>query len=226
MKKGQKIMTLTIGLICFVLSYVMFMQFKFVKKTEFTTIKNMRTDELKEELLLWKKKYEETEVQISETRDKIEEYKKTIENNQETSQLINSELQENKLALGKTNVEGEGVIIEYKDGTRKVTYNDLLKLVNELNEADAEAISINDQRVIYTTEIVEADSQICINGEKFTSPYTIKVIGNQRYLESVLKGKGRLVDSASGNGKSVYIETKNNIQIPKYDGRIKADNIK
>lgn len=225
LKKGKITVTITIGMISFILAFVIFMQFKFVQNTDITSIKNMREDELREELALWKSKYEEVETQLEETDSKISEYEKNIENNEETSKLINEELQQNKLLLGQTDITGEGVIIYYEDGTKRVTASDLLKLVNELNLAEAEAISINDQRIINTTEIVAVDSYIYINGERTTGPYTIKVIGNKKYLESSLTGKNRLVETAPSEGKIVSVETKNNIQIQKYNGEIKADNI-
>lgn len=225
LKKGKITVTITIGMISFILAFVIFMQFKFVQNTDITSIKNMREDELREELALWKSKYEEVETQLEETDSKISEYEKNIENNEETSKLINEELQQNKLLLGQTDITGEGVIIYYEDGTKRVTASDLLKLVNELNLAEAEAISINDQRIINTTEIVAVDSYIYINGERTTGPYTIKVIGNKKYLESSLTGKNRLVETAPSEGKLVSVETKNNIQIQKYNGEIKADNI-
>lgn len=225
LKKGKITVTITIGMISFILAFVIFMQFKFVQNTDITSIKNMREDELRDELAVWKSKYEEIETQLEETNSKIEEYEKNIENNEETAQLIDEELKQNKLLLGRTDVTGEGIIIYYKDGNKKVTATDLLKLVNELNLSEAEAISINDQRIVNTTEIVAVDSYIYINGERTTGPYTIKVIGNRKYLESALTGKGRLVETAPTDGKEVSIESKNNIQIQKYSGELKADNI-
>ena len=60
LKKGKGIMTITIGLICFVLAYVMFMQFKVVEETNITQIETMRESELTEKLASWKEKYEES----------------------------------------------------------------------------------------------------------------------------------------------------------------------
>ena len=224
-KQGKTTVTVTIGILSFILAFVMFMQFKFVQQTDLTSIKNMREDELKEELVLWKSKYEEVEEQLQETRNKIAEYEKTIANNEEASKLVEEELQQNKLLLGQTDVEGEGIIIYYADGEKKVLATDLLTLVNELNLVEAEAISINGQRIIATTEIAGADSYIYINGERTTSPYEIRVIGNKRYLESAMIGQGGLVDTAPKKGKVMSVESKNNVQIPKYNGELKANNI-
>ena len=59
MKKGKKTMIVTIGLICFVLSYVMFMQFKTVEETNITEIENMSAAELREKSVAWRERYEQ-----------------------------------------------------------------------------------------------------------------------------------------------------------------------
>ena len=79
MKKGKIVMTITIGLVCFVLALVMSMQFKVVRETDITSIENMRETELRTELANWKSKYEETNQKYEETISKIDEYKKTTE---------------------------------------------------------------------------------------------------------------------------------------------------
>ena len=223
--KGKKAVTITIGIMSFILAFVMFMQFKFVQQTDFASIKSMREDELREELALWKNKSEEVEIQLQEVNGKIRDYETNIENNEATAQLIDKELQQNKLLLGETNVTGEGVIIYYEDDSKKVNATDLLRLVNELNLAGAEAIAINDQRIVNITEIASADSYIYINGQRTTAPYTIKVIGNKKYLESGLTAKGGIVDTATKEGKQILVESKNNVQIQKYDGEYEINNI-
>ena len=59
MNKGKLVMTITIGLVCFVLLYVMFLQFKVVEQTDLTEIEAMQEKELREALASWKAKYED-----------------------------------------------------------------------------------------------------------------------------------------------------------------------
>ena len=83
MKKGKITMIITIGISCFALVLVMFMQFKIVNETDITSIENMREAELRTELANWKSKYEETNQKYEETTQKIEEYKQTSQSNEE-----------------------------------------------------------------------------------------------------------------------------------------------
>lgn len=92
MKKGKGIMTVTIGIICFVLAYVMFMQFRTIEETNITQIENMRESELSEKLASWKEKYEEASLKLEETNEKLQEYKQKREANEEASELLDKEL--------------------------------------------------------------------------------------------------------------------------------------
>ena len=68
-------MSITIGIACFALMLVMFMQFKVVKQTDIAEIENMRESELRVELSDWKNKYTELNERYTEVTDKIAEYK-------------------------------------------------------------------------------------------------------------------------------------------------------
>ena len=55
-----------------------------------------------------------------------------------------------------------------------------------------------------------------ISGQRVTSPFVIKVIGNQTYLSSNLSLKDSgYIDRNRARGMQIEIQTKNNIQIIK-----------
>lgn len=228
-KKGKITMTITIGIACFVLVLVMFMQFKIVNETDITSIENMRETELRTELANWKSKYDEVNAQYEETQSKIEEYKQTKESNEETEKLVDEELAIVNMNLGKTDVEGEGIEIILKETDNEeisqINADDLLVIVNALKLAGAEAISINDERIINMSDIVNINANtddlfVRINGQRILAPYVIKAIGNQTYLESELLGNGGYVDQLRTIGHDVSIEKKDNIKILKYNDEI------
>ena len=161
MKKGKGIMTITIGLICFVLAYVMFMQFRTIEETNITQIENMRESELSEKLASWKEKYEEASLKLEETNAKLQEYKQKREANEEASELLDKELEQAQAIVGLTDVRGNGVIVTYTEDTTtesgKIRDSHLIELVNELKLAGAEAISINDQRITNMSNIINVD---------------------------------------------------------------------
>lgn len=226
LKKGKITMIIIVGLVCFVLILVMSMQFKVVKQTDITSIENMREAELREELANWKEKYDEVDSKYNETIEKLNEYKETEKSNEETEKVIDNELEQVNMLLGKTDVQGKGIEIFLRDTedeeVPKINADDLLVIVNALKLAGAEAISINDQRIINMTDIVNVDTYIKVNGNRILAPYTIKAIGNQIYLESELIGNGGYVDTLRKSEHSIEIQKKDNVEILKYNGEIKT----
>lgn len=225
LKKGKITMIITIAIACFALALVMTMQFKIVNETDITSIENMREAELRSELANWKSKYEETNAQYEETIKKINEYKQTSQSNEETEALVDSELEQVNMLLGKTDVEGEGIEVTLRekedDEIARINADDLLLIVNALKQAGAEAISINDERIVNMSDIVDINGTfIKVNGKRILAPYIIKAIGNQSYLESALIGNGGHVDDMRKLGQDVSITKSNKVTILKYNDEI------
>jgi len=222
--KNKIIMSITLGLVCFALVYVMYIQFKTVRETDLIALETMRETELRTELVSWKTKYEEASKKYDETSLKIQEYNDAISTSKESSVILQEELMQANMLFGTTQVTGEGVIVILQDTEEKsITDIDLLLLLNELRVAGAEAISINGQRICPMTEIRTVYNFIFVNGERITSPYTVKAIGNSNYLESGLTIKGGYVDETKILGEKIDITKENNILIERYDGQIKID---
>lgn len=225
--KEKITIVLTIFFICIVLVSVTFMQFKTVEKALETDIENMRETELREQISNYKTKYSQTAQKLEENNNKIQEYKEKVESNEAASELLEEELLQSNLLLGKTNVSGEGIVITLSDNQESIiTAEDLRELINELKYAGAEAISINDIRIINLTDIVDVGNFILVKEQRLSSPFVIKAIGNQTYLFSNLSSKNGYVETYINNGKSVKLEKQRNIQILKYNGDIKMKYMK
>ena len=228
-KKGKIILMITIGLTAFILTMVMFTQFKTVQETDITGIETMREAELRTELASWKSKYEDALSKIEETESKIEEYNEEIENNNDLTEILTEELEEAEMYAGYTDLQGQGIIITLEDSDiAQIEASDLITLLNELKAAGAEAISINGERVVSTTDIVDLDYKyIVINTTlkytRISSPYTVKAIGDQKYLESAITIKYGYLDSMDANGKTVSYELSDEVLVEKYDGDIEYE---
>lgn len=227
--KEQLVMGIIIGLVCIVLICVMFVQFKTVEETDITAIENMKEDELRTTLSEWKTKYEETYEKYEETIATIDEYNKKIESSEEASELLDKELENSNLIVGNTDIYGEGIIVTLTDNNNQVIVaEDLLELINELRYAGAEAISINDVRIINTTDIVEVgNTLIMVGGQRQSSPYVVKAIGNQAYLSSILSLKNSgFIDKYNNSGKTVTLVANKKVEILKYNGETEIKYIK
>lgn len=163
---------------------------------------------------------------ISDLESKIEQYEKSeVDKNVIAENLYNDAMKYRMLA-GYVDLEGEGIILEINDppvdlqfggGYTIVDELDLiLQIISILNAADAEAISINDQRYTSFTEIVRAGNHIEINGVSNSSPIVIKAIGNPSTLESALTIKHGIIWQIRNLDYIVHIRQDNNIFIPRY----------
>ena len=226
--KERIVMSITIGIACFALMLVMFMQFKVVQHTDITAIETMKESDLRLELKSWNEKYDELNGKYEELVSKINEYKTEKESDAQTAQLLQTELEQLNEELGKTDVEGEGIVIQLTDkgGTQlsedvlvdNITSRQLLTSINDLFSAGAEAISLNGHRITAMTAIYEIGTEfIKVNGDKITSPYVINAIGNADYLKSAVSGKGGGVDELKELGHETSVDTSKKVKIEKYD---------
>lgn len=226
MKKGEITITITIGLMCLILTAVIFVQMKTINQTDITSLENMREDELRTEISNFKQKITETEQQLNETNQKIKEYELAINTDKEASKILAEELEKQNNILGKNEVKGSGVVITLTDTrAQKITSEDLRQLLNQLKADGAEAISINEQRIVYDSYVVDLGGTfISVNGERLVSPYTVKAIGNQTYLESGLSKKQYgYIDTKLEEGKDVILERKDDILINAYKGNLNME---
>lgn len=220
--KGKVTMLIAIGCMACILTTIMFVQFKTVKETDITAIETMRETELRTELSNWKSKYDEINLKLEDMETKIAEYKSDIENKEESSKLLENELEETRRLLGYTSLRGQGIVIHLDNSENKqVQSTDLLALVNELRLAGAEAISINDERIINNTEIANVDTRfIIINGKRIVGPFEVKAIGDKKYLESAISIKGGYVDEMTAKELKIDYNVQDDITILKYNGEI------
>lgn len=227
MDKSKLPVSITICIMCFIIVYIMCIQFKTAGSIEESSLETMRENELREALANWKQEYEEVNKELESNKQKIKEYKDKMASNEEAGELLEGEYKNAKMLLGLTDVQGTGIIITLTDNEEsKYISTDLMDLVNELNSAGAEAISINDQRIVAMTDIVDVSDFIVINGKRITSPYTVKVIGDVTYLQSALSIKKGYIDKYKTNGYTISIATDNNVNISKYEGEMTLNYVK
>lgn len=225
--KEKTIISLIIGSMVFVLTMVIFIQFKTISHTDINALETLQQSELRTEIATIKAQYDETLTKLEETNSMIKDYEESINTDKEASVLLQEELIKSQNLLGKNQVQGEGVIITLTDVEvgkyGKITAADLIELLNYLKTAGAEAISINDQRIVFNSYVVDITGGfIGVNGRRLVSPYQVKVIGDITYLESGLSQKQYgYIDSKTNQGKSVILEKSSDILINSYNGSLK-----
>ncbi|MGE5454216.1 MAG: DUF881 domain-containing protein [Methylocystaceae bacterium] len=147
---------------------------------------------------------------------------------------LGDELEKANMAAGLLPVHGAGVVLTLNDSNHVlqpgedpnlylIHDEDLLKMVNELRAAGAEAISVNEERLTANSEIRCAGTTILVNVTKIGPPFVIAAVGDPETLERSLRIKGGWLSTLEIWGINAQIEKSNEVKVPAYRGSIKFE---
>jgi len=163
--------------------------------------------------------------QVKDLRTKLDKAGKSGN----AGEAVRDELQKARMEAGLTAVQGAGVEVTLNDSPRELQQGedpnlyilheeDLLKVVNELRAGGAEAISINEQRLLATSEIRCAGNTILVNTQKIVPPINILATGNPDTMKSGLEIKGGIFEQLKFWGLIAEVEKRDKVIIPAYSG--------
>lgn len=238
---NKKQITITIGIMCLILTLAISIQIKTIKNTSSTISQTLTDDSLRDEVLMWKERYDDVYEQLSNSEKELTKIRETA--TQDNTEYTDKEeqIRKNNQILGLTDVTGSGVVITLRDNSNvtadslsvldSIDYYlvhdmDLRTIVNELKNAGAEAISVNEQRIVQTTSITCEGVIVQVNGETVGSPFTIKAIGSPELLYGSLTRPGGYIEALKNTGVIVDVKKTEKIDISKFAGVINAKYMK
>lgn len=176
---------------------------------------------------------------IVSLRKKIEENQQALKEQGESANL--EILHGLKQDLGLESAKGEGIEINLNDGAlvnrenmealdqSLVHASDLRDIINLLRASQADAIAINDQRVIASTPISSVGNTILVNNFHLLPPFHIVAIGDSEYLRQRLNDPKNLPDLQKRiqEGKIQFeFSPKSNLTAPLYNGNLSFQYLK
>jgi uncharacterized protein YlxW (UPF0749 family) len=96
---------------------------------------------------------------------------------------------------GTVRATGPGIVLTIDDPQRQVKADMLLDTLQELRAAGAEAIQINDVRVVAGTYFTDTDGGVQVDGKNVSAPFRFTVVGNPQDLTPALNIPGGVVRS-------------------------------
>jgi uncharacterized protein YlxW (UPF0749 family) len=164
----------------------------------------------------------------------LQERLSNVRKNDQAMADLQEELQKANMAAGLTNLIGPGIILTINDIPRNlqtgedpnsllVHDTDLQTIVNDLKASGAEAISINNQRIMAMSEIRCASTLILVNTKRVGPPFTIKALGNPDILESGITIKGGWLDIMKQWGYPISIQKSEEVEIPAFNGTVRFE---
>lgn len=214
-----------IALVAIVFGFMLAMQFRATDTLQDPIIE--RTTSLAEQVEQRKKDVNELQAKVDNMRLSLEEAAARPE-----MRALQKQLTTAGILAGVTPVAGPGIEVTLNDSTVTLQPGqnpnlyvlhdeDVLKVLNELKAAGAEALALNDQRMIATSEIRCIGPTILTNGNKrIAAPFVITAIGDPNTLHSALFMKGGVAEQLRFWGIQISAKKMKEVNIPSYSGVI------
>ena len=163
-----------------------------------------------------------------EIRKTINRYKEEDQQNEKIVQDMKSQINEYNMFNGMDAVEGAGIILRIDDG--ETDYNkenideinskllhdsDMAMVLNELRNAGAQAICVNNHRVVPWSGVICNWAFIGFDDASMEyAPFNIYVIGDPEKLKAAILEDGSYINTLIIRKLNVSIETRDKITMP------------
>lgn len=205
----------SIALVCVLLGFMIAVQFKTTSHRD-ASVSMQRVEDLS--------------ARLAETEKERDALKEELRAAKEDAGSVDDDTV--RMRAGLTALTGPGVIVRLDDSTVKaktgenpnlylIHDDDILKVINELRAAGAEALSVNGQRLLGTSEIRCAGPTLSVNNVRSAPPFEIRAIGDTDSLEQALKMRGGVAETLSVWGITLEIQQAPDVYIPPYKGTLR-----
>jgi uncharacterized protein YlxW (UPF0749 family) len=167
--------------------------------------------------------------EISDLRAQIADDEQRAAADQRITASLAAELGTLRTAAGLTPVRGPGVAVTFTDSRRPlrpgedpnlvlIHYSDVRAVVNMLWAAGAEAVAVNDERIITTTGLSCVGTTILCNTRRMAPPYRVVAVGNPAALVAATQARGGILDQLRAFEFPVTVTTGTDLAVPAYSG--------
>ncbi|MDT8716616.1 DUF881 domain-containing protein [Clostridium sp. 19966] len=178
----------------------------------------------------------ELQSQYWKNNSKLKDYTNIDTSSSKVVSDMKNELEKNDVILGNEAVTGKGLKIMLDDAdtnfdstetvseeerwVRIIHNTDILEVINSLRNAGAQAISINDQRILSNSEVYCWGPFLKINNVNLCAPFYINVIGNSNAIKDYMTNDEGYLTYLKYRNIRVSVDTVDNVKIPAYIGDI------
>ncbi len=218
---------ISIAVVLFFLGMMVAVQFRSTQKLQQNT-PIARAQELTTRLKEVKEERDTLLAEVKDLRNKLDE---AGAGKRGANKALRDELDKARMQAGTVSANGPGVQVTLNDSPKELNpgedpnlyilhEEDLLKVINELRAGGAEAISINGQRLLATSEIRCAGNTILVNTKKIVPPVVILATGDPDALKSGLEIKGGIFEQLQFWGLVAEVKKMDNVVVPAFSGPV------
>lgn len=158
--------------------------------------------------------------QVGQLKLELFSLQTSTQRDQAAARTAQQQLQTLQILAGTVPATGPGVQVTINDPQASIRYDLIIDLVQELRDAGAEAIAVDNQRVGATTAFGPGNTGVVLSGpgEPDTlvqAPYRVSVIGNPDTLASALGIPGGALDTLQAQrGVTVDVQRAAKVDVP------------
>jgi uncharacterized protein YlxW (UPF0749 family) len=172
--------------------------------------------------------------QLALLRARLDEIQANASTQGGAARELQGRLDELKVRAGLTPRTGDGVMVQLDDARnvsvtardldRSICHStDLTDILNTAWKGGAEAIAINDERIVSSSSVYCVGSTIMVNGTLMSPPFNIAVIGPQNSLLGAFDDPDQLVDIKQRRdiqGLGFHVTRASTLHVPAYTGAL------
>lgn len=220
---------LAIGVVCVLLGVLLAVQLRSVKvNTADSDAQSGRLETLQGMYNEERDKLDSTRAQLEAAQAELQKYRDEAASGNGGNEALRAEVDKLEMEAGLTEVVGPGVMVAMRDSTATnvtgdeqnylIHDSDLLTVINDLRDAGAEAISLNGERLLATSEVRCAGAVVIVNGRRYAAPYVINAIGDSATLYNALTMRNGVVDVLGQWKIEVKVTPSDMLTVPGYNG--------
>ena len=154
---------------------------------------------------------------LEDEKQGLEDQRAELENSSNQAEEARKQTVEKERQLGilagTVAAEGPGITLTIEDTKGTVEANMLLDAIQELRAAGAEAIQVDDVRIVAGSYLADVGGGVSVDGKKIAKPYVFKVIGKPQDLEPALNIPGGVVQTLEKEQATVTVERSDKIVV-------------
>ena len=190
--RGQLVIALILALVGFALT----LQLRQPEETRYSTLRQSELVSMLDDVTAETRRLEGEIAQLEATRTQLES---GADASEVARQQAESRLETLEILGGTAPVQGAGIRITIHDPNNKVTTEIMLNTIEELRDAGAEVLEIDDRiRLVASSWVARDDQGLSVDGVRVGNPLTIEAIGDSSTLAEATRFRGGLVSTIEG----------------------------
>ncbi len=198
------------GVLCVMLGFAIAVQ---VRQTDTASLSTMRESELVSLLDQTTRQADELQDQVSELERTQQELRSGSSSREAALDAATRSAAAQGILSGRLPAEGPGVTVTVRDPQGEVSALTLLNLLEELRNAGAEAVQLNDQRLTASSYVLGTDAGIEVDGTLLSPPYRWVAIGDPDTIATALAIPGGALAKVQIDGGEATVQTQDEVEV-------------